>query len=495
MQQFDVIVVGKGNAALCAALAAREKTGVNVAMLEAAPVDESGGNSRFAGGMMRFAYDSVDDLKLLMDLSDEEVKNTDWDTNTTEQFYDDLYQVTAFRTDPQLSEIMITKSLEAMIWLRQQGVRFVPNYRAASAVVEGRRVFFGRMPVEVAGGGPGLVQYLDDAAIKKGVEIFYETRAVSLIYDGERVRGVNAKRGGKPVEFRAPAVILASGGFEANPEWRARYLGPGWELAKVRGTRFNMGEGLKMALDIGACPYGNWSGRHATSWERYAPEFGDLTLDHACHRHSYPLSLMINAQGKRFVDEGADFYGYTYAKYGEEVFKQPGIFAWQVFDAKVAHLLRPEYHHKTSTRVVANTLEDLAAKLEGVNREGFLKTVREFNAAVRSDVPFSPGIKDGKCTIGIEPPKSNWANPLDTPPFEAYHTTCGITYTFGGLRINSETAQVLDLNMQPIPGLYAAGEIVGGLFYFNYPLGSGLVAGTVFGRIAGVAAGNAARAI
>ena len=136
----------------------------------------------FAGGMMRFAYDSVDDLKLLMDLSDEEVKNTDWDTNTTEQFYDDLYQVTAFRTDPQLSEIMITKSLEAMIWLRQQGVRFVPNYRAASAVVEGRRVFFGRMPVEVAGGGPGLVQYLDDAAIKKGVEIFYETRAVSLIY-------------------------------------------------------------------------------------------------------------------------------------------------------------------------------------------------------------------------------------------------------------------------------------------------------------------------
>jgi tricarballylate dehydrogenase len=400
--------------------------------------------------------------------------------------------VTGFRTDPQLSEILITKSLDAMVWLRRQGVRFIPNYRAASAVVDGRRRFFGRMPIEVVGGGPGLVQYLDHAAVRKGIEIFYETRAASLIYDGERVSGVAGKSRGKPVEFRAPAIVLACGGFEANPEWRARYLGPGWELAKVRGTRFNMGEGLRMALDIGACPYGNWSGRHATSWERYAPEFGDLALDHACHRHSYPLSLMINAHGKRFVDEGADFYGYTYARYGEEVFKQPELFAWQVFDAKVTHLLRPEYHGKTATRVTATTLEELATKLEGVNPEGFLKTVREFNAAVRRDVPFNPAIKDGKCTAGIEPPKSNWANPLDTPPFEAYHITCGITFTFGGLRIDPGTAQVLDVNMHPIPGLYTAGEMVGGLFYFNYPLGSGLVAGTVFGRIAGAAAAHAA---
>jgi tricarballylate dehydrogenase len=494
VQPFDVIVVGKGNAALCAALAARDDTGARVAMLEAAPVDESGGNSRFAGGMMRFVYNSVDDLRLLADIPDEEAKNTDWDTNTQDQYYDDLYRVTGFRSDPQLSEIMITKSLEAMVWLRSLGVRFVPNYRAASAVVGGRRRFFGGMAIEVTGGGPGLVQYLDNAAVKKGIEIIYETRVVSLLYDGERVSGVRAKRGGKVVEYRAPAVILACGGFEANPEWRTRYLGAGWELAKVRGTRFNMGEGLKMALDIGACPYGNWSGRHATSWERHAPEFGDLAMDHACHRHNYPLSLMINAHGKRFVDEGAEFYGYTYAKYGEEVFRQPEQFAWQVFDAKVIHLLRPEYHGKVVTRVTAHTLEELAGKMEGVNPEGFLRTVREFNAAVRKDVPFNPGIKDGLCTVGIEPPKSNWAQPLDTPPFEAYHTTCGITFTFGGLRIVPETGQVLDVNMHPIPGLYTAGEMVGGLFYFNYPLGSGLVSGTVFGRIAGAAAGAAARA-
>jgi len=494
MQQFDVIVVGKGNAALCAALSAYDESGARVAMLEAAPVDESGGNSRFAGGMMRFAYDTVEDLKKLIDISDEEEKNTDWDSNTVNEFYDDMYLTTAFRTDPQLCEIMITRSLDSMVWLREQGVRFVPNYRAASAVVDGRRIFFGRMPVEVAGGGPGLVQDLDKAAVKKGIEVFYDTPVVSLIYDGERVLGVNAKQDGKPVEFRAPAVVLACGGFEANPEWRTRYLGPGWELAKVRGTRFNMGDGLQMAIDIGACPYGNWSGRHVTSWERHAPEFGDLALDHDCHRHSFPLSLMINAHGQRFVDEGADFYGYTYARYGEEVFKQPEIFAWQVFDAKVAHLLRQEYHAKITTRVTADSLEELATKLEGVNPEGFLKTVHEFNAAVRSDVPFNPAIKDGKCTTGIELPKSNWANPLDTPPFEAYHTTCGVTFTFGGLRIIPETGQVLDRSMNLIPGLYTAGEMVGGLFYFNYPLGSGLVAGTVFGRIAGAAAGIAARA-
>jgi tricarballylate dehydrogenase len=348
------------------------------------------------------------------------------------------------------------------------------------------------MPMWITGGGPGLVQDLTDTAARKGIEIFYETRAVSLIYDGERVLGLQAKRQGKPVDFQARAVVLACGGFEANPEWRTRYLGPGWELAKVRGTRFNMGDGLKMALDIGACPYGNWSGRHAVSWERYAPEFGDLSLPESSYRHSYPMSIMVNAEGRRFVDEGVEFYNYTYAKYGAEVLKQPAQFAYQVFDARVKHLLRPEYGDKRVTRIVANTLEELAAKLEGVDPKGFLDTVRAFNGAVRTDVPFNHSIKDGRCTVGIEPPKSNWANPLDTPPFEAYAVTCGITFTFGGLRVEPQSGRVLDLNLHPIPGLYTAGEMLGGLFYFNYPAGTGLVSGAVFGRIAGTAAAKAA---
>ena len=387
MKAFDVVVVGKGNAANCAALAARD-TGVSVPMLEAAAPDESGGNSRFAGGVMRFAYDNVHDLRKLIDITDEEARTTDWESNTRDQFYDGLYRVTNFRTDPDLSEALITQSLDAMVWLRSQGVRFVPNYRAQSAVVNGQRRFFGRMPLEISGGGPGLVQSATDTAVKKGVEIFYATRAVSLIYDGLRVTGVRAQHNDQLIDFKAKSVVLASGGFEANPEWRTRYLGPGWELAKVRGSRFNMGDGLKMALDIGAHPYGNWSGRHAVSWERHAPDVGNLNLPHSSYRHSYPLSIMINADGKRFVDEGIEFYNYTYAKYGAEVLRQPQQFAYQVFDAKVRPLLRPEYGDKAVTRVVANSLEELAAKLEGVNANGFLRTVKEYNAAIRKDVPF-----------------------------------------------------------------------------------------------------------
>jgi tricarballylate dehydrogenase len=485
-------VVGKGNAALCAALAAHEN-GARVRMLEAASDEESGGNSRFAGGVMRFAYESVEDLQRVTELTDEEIANSDFGTNTKEEFFDDLYRLTSYRTDADLSEILITQSLDTMAWLRSQGARFVPNYGRQSGMVGGKRKFFGRMPIEVSGGGAGLVQYLDAAAKKAGIEVRYDTRVASLIYDGERVSGVRAQEKGKPVELRAKAVVLACGGFEANPEWRTRYLGPGWELAKVRGTRFNVGDGLRMALDIGAAPYGNWSGCHATGWDRYAPEFGDINVGDQFQKHSYIFGLLINSEGKRFVDEGWDFHSFTYAKYGGEVLKQPGQFAWQVFDSKVSKLLRSEYRIKFMTKVSANTLEDLAPKLEGVNADNFLKTVREYNAAVRKDVPFDHTVKDGKSTVGIEPPKSNWAQPLDTPPFDAYATTCGITFTFGGLRIDRETGQVLNVHFHKIPGLYCAGEMVGGLFYFNYPSGTGLVSGAVFGRIAGRGAALAAR--
>ncbi|MBM3356673.1 MAG: FAD-binding dehydrogenase [Betaproteobacteria bacterium] len=490
--EYDVIVIGKGNAALCAALAAHEQ-GARVAMLEAAPEEESGGNSRFAGGVMRFVYNSVEDLRRLTDLTDEEARNADWGSNTAQEFFDDLFRLTSYRTDPNLSEALVTRSFETMVWLRSKGARFVPNYGRQSGIVGGRRKFFGRMPIEVSGGGPGLVQYLTQNAARSNIDIHYETRAVSLLYDGERVRGVRAKQRGKPVEFHGRSVVLACGGFEANPEWRTRYLGPGWELAKVRGTRFNMGDGLRMALEIGACPHGNWSGCHAVGWDRNAPEFGDLSVGDQFEKHSYIFGILVNAAGRRFVDEGLDFHSFTYAKYGGEVLKQAGQFAWQVFDAKVKDILRPEYRIKLVTKATANSLEELAGKLEGVDPQGFLETVREFNTAVRTDVPFNHTVKDGRCTVGIEPPKSNWAQALDTPPFDAYATTCGITFTFGGLRIDHESGEVLDLNFDPIPGLYCAGEMVGGLFYFNYPSGTGLVSGAVFGRIAGTAAGKAAK--
>ena len=172
--------------------------------------------------------------------------------------------------------------------------------------------------------------------------------------------------------------------------------------------------------------------------------------------------------------------------------KQTAQFAWQVFDSKVVNLLRNEYRIKFVTKVTANTIEELSQKLEGVNAARFVQTVKEYNAAVQSDIPFDHTVKDGRNTVGIEPPKSNWANALDTPPYEAYQTTCGITFTYGGLRTVPDQGQVVDVNLKPIPGLYCAGEMVGGIFYFAYPSGTGLVSGAVFGQIAGTHAGQAA---
>jgi tricarballylate dehydrogenase len=371
------------------------------------------------------------------------------------------------------------------------GHRFAPIWGRQAFKVDGKFKFWGGLTVEAVGGGPGLVEAWTRIAAREGIEVLYGARALSLIADDTGVRGVRVKQDGVTRDIPATAVVLAAGGFQANAEWRARYLGPGWDLAKVRGTRFNTGDGLRMALDIGAMPTGQWSGCHAVGWERNAPEFGDLAVGDGFQKHSYPFGVMLNARGERFVDEGADFRNYTYARYGREILKQPRQFAWQVFDAKVRHLLRDEYRIRQATKVTADSLEELVAKLEDVDPVRALETLRAYNAAVRADIAFDPNVKDGRRTEGLAVPKSNWANLLDTPPFEAYAVTCGITFTFGGVRIDRE-ARVLDVDLVPIPGLHAAGEMVGGLFYENYPGGTGLTAGAVFGRIAGASAARAA---
>jgi tricarballylate dehydrogenase len=268
---------------------------------------------------------------------------------------------------------------------------------------------------------------------------------------------------------------------------RARYLGPNWDLAKVRGTRYNTGWGHKMAMEIGAAVTGHWSGAHAVQWDMNAPEYGDLTIGDRFQKHNYPFGILVNAKGERFLDEGLDFHSFTYAKYGHEVLRQPGLFAWQIFDQKVVKLLRDEYRIARITKETANTLEELAPKLTGVDPEGFLRTVRAYNEAPRPDVSFNPNIHDGLRTRGLAIDKTNWANRLDTPPFEAYGVTTGVTFTFGGLKVSTE-AEVLDTSGTPIRGLFAAGEIVGGLYYHNYGSGTGLVAGVVFGRRAGAGA-------
>jgi len=489
----DVIVVGAGNAAACAALAAREQ-GVNVIMLEAAPIDDCGGNSRYTGGLMRVVYNGVDDLaQIIPELTEEEKKTHDYGSYTADAYFDDMARITQEMTDPDLCEILIRRSFDTTVWLRKKGVKFQASYGRQSYKIDNntRYKFWGGLAAETWGGGEGLVANEHKACEREGIKIFYETPAISLLTDSDNnVLGVRARHKGQNVEIKAKAVILACGGFESSAEMRARYLGPGWDLAKVRGSRFNTGDGIRMALDASAMPYGNWSGCHILPTDINTPNYGDITLGDAFQKNSYLFGIMVNSGGQRFFDEGADFRMYTYVKCGLAVMKQPQQLAWQVFDSKTLHLLRDEYRMKQATRLRADTLEALADKMEGIDRGQFLETVREYNAAVQTGVPFDPNSKDGRSTRGLAINKSNWATTLDQAPFEAFAITAGITFTFGGIKVNTD-AQVKDIDDRPIPGLYAAGELVGGLFYTNYPGGSGLMSGSVFGKIAGAAAARA----
>jgi tricarballylate dehydrogenase len=491
---YDVIVVGGGNAALCAAISAAEQ-GARVVVFERSPEAERGGNSTYTDGKYRAVYNGVDDVRALVpDLTDEEVASSDFGSYSESDFFDDMGRITQNRTDPDLCEILVRNSRDILFWLKSVGVRFMPNYGRQAYKVDGRFKFWGGTTLTVAAGGPGLVDSLYRAAEKRGVEIHYDAWVRDLVYSEDAgVTGITVRINGRLQTVRAGAVVLACGSFEANAEWRAKYLGPGWDLAKVRGSKYNTGDGLAMAMKVGALPYGHWSGCHATAWERYASDFGDMVNTPQYQRHSYTFGIVVNAQGERFIDEGADFRNYTYAKYGREVLEQPGQVAWQIYDGKVLHLLTSEYRTRTVTKVRADTLDGLIAQLDEVDSEGLRRTISEFNAAVTKDVPFDPNSRDGRGAPGLTVPRSNWANPIDTPPFEAYAVTCGITFAFGGIRVTTE-GQVVDTDLRPIPGLFAAGEMVGGIFYHNYPGASGLTSGSVFGRLAGGSAARAAAA-
>jgi tricarballylate dehydrogenase len=488
----DVLVIGGGIAGLTAALAARD-AGASVQLLERAPRAERGGNTRFSNGALRAAYRDIDDVRRLVpDLSDEQIARTDFGTYTRERYLTDLLRVTEGRSDPMLGRILAGESFDVLCWMMGRGVRYDPLWSAQAPPVNGHVSFYGGSAFEARGLGAGLVDALYAALEQRGGSVAYGARALTLLRERTGVRGASARfADGTLHDFAARCVVVASGGFESDVEWRTRYLGPGWDLAKVRGTRFNTGDGLRMALEAGAQPYGQWSGCHAASWAAHAPAAGDVTIEEKFKRDDFMHGIFINANGKRFVDEGADLRALTYAKYGRAVMEQPGSVAWQIFDAKTVPLLSEDYRDPSVAPIRANTLEELAAALTGVNGRAFLDTVTEYNRAVRDDVPHDPSRKDGRGTSGLTIPKSNWATTIDAAPFEAHPVSFGITFTFGGVRID-ERCRVLDAEGEAIPGLYAAGEMVGGLFYFNYPGGSGLVSAAVFGRVAGRAAATSA---
>ena len=478
--RYDVIVAGAGNAALTAAISARQ-AGARVLVLEKAPEAERGGNSRFSGGIFRFAYEGVEDLKpLRQDLPSDEWERVDVGSYGPDRYMADLMRVTQGQANQDLVQTLIHQSYPTMMWMTDLGVIWDWSI-VWSTKSEGIQRFNPGTVVQAKNKGVGLVENLFAAAERAGVDIAYQAKMAGILQDGAgRVTGVKVKTPSGTEEAPAGTVVLGSGGFQANAEMRARYLGPGWDQVKVRGTRFNTGETLRMALDIGAKPVGHWQGCHATPIDANAAPVGYLPLTDRTNRLSYPYSILVNSLGKRFIDEGEDTGAYTYVKTGRAILGQPRGVAYEIFDQKTVHLLEERY--STGTPVVGDTIQDIAQKLS-IPAEALLETVEEFNAAVQPG-EFAPAVKDGKGTLGLEPPKSNWALTIDSPPYTVYPVACGITFTFGGIAIDTQ-ARVMDTEDNLIPGLYATGEITGDFFYHNYPGGTGLVRGAVFGRIGG----------
>lgn len=484
----DVVVVGAGNAALVAALAAAE-LGARVVVLEAAPEAERGGNSRFSGGIFRCAHDGVESLlPLLTERSARAAGAVRLEPYPAERYLSDIGTTTAGRADASLVGQLVGRSLDTVRWMADRGVRWE---LAIGKLIDPARIPAGETYVLPPGGalraeheGVGLVEDLFRAVEAAGIEVRYEWPVIDLLMAGSACRGVLVRRSEGDVAVEG-AVVLAAGGFEANPELRERYLGRGWDLVKVRGSRFNMGTVLTAALRAGAQPYGHWGGCHASPLDAGAPDVGDLRLTDKMSRYSYPYALLVNSAGERFVDEGEDEVWLTYAKTGSAIRAQQGARAYQVFDQRTLHLLEPRY--STGTPVQADTVEDLA-RLLAVDPVGLRRTVDDFNAACPDSGAFDPFRLDGRAARPAgQPPKSNWAQPIDEGPFVAYPVTCGITFTYGGLRIDDQ-GQVLDVTGLAMPGLWATGELTGGFFFHNYPAGSGLMRGAVFGRLAGAAA-------
>jgi tricarballylate dehydrogenase len=485
-ESADVVVIGGGNAGYCAAHAAAER-GRTVMLIERAPATEPGGNSFFTAGAIRMTHDGVDDLLDLIE-PDERLARTQVPPYSAAQFRGDMERTTSGRCDPQLTDVLVTESGAAVRWLQALGMPFRLMYeRQAYQRPDDSYLFWGGLAVGTVGGGKGLIRGHEQIAARLGVQVRYDRCAVALRRDGTAVSGVHwTAPDGASGLVEADAVVLAAGGFEADPGLRRAYLGEGWQHAKVRGTPLNDGRVLTAAIDAGAARAGDWSSAHSVAWDADAPPTGDRELTNQLTRQSYPLGIVVNRDGRRFVDEGADFRNYTYARYGADILRQPGSVAYQIFDAATRPLLRPEeYDSPGVSERVAGTIGALAAAC-GVDVAGLTQTVAEFNAAVRRDIAFDPTVKDGR-SAAVSPPKSNWANPIETPPFYAYPVTCGITFTFGGLRADRH-ARVLDESGTAIPRLYVCGEMLGGLFSGNYPGGSGLTSGLVFGRRAGAEA-------
>ncbi|WP_111720212.1 FAD-dependent tricarballylate dehydrogenase TcuA [Homoserinimonas sp. OAct 916] len=485
-----VVIVGAGNAALSAALSAHEN-GAEVLILEAAPIELRGGNSRFSNGSFRFAHgglypDAPDDVgRLLTPESLVDSERVAISPYSADEFEHDVLSTSQYRSNREELGSLVDHSYDAMEWLKGYGVEWELNLgfsNFSSATVTDPLVMEPGACVASKGSGEGLMAAEFAAVERLGIEVWYNAVFQDFLIDEGAVRGVTVLLDGILTEVSG-VVILACGGFESNPEMRRKYLGEGWDLVAVRGTPFNTGAGLVKALDAGALAGGHWGGSHAVPTDADIPLIGDLEKSRSSERYAYHNGILVNSAGHRFIDEGEDSFLMTYTKVGAAICGQPGSFAYQIFDAEQRRNL---HHHYDShgTPIEADDIGSLARKL-GIPEAALEKTVSEFNAACANGTDRLNGA--GQATTGLYPAKSNWAWPLQAGPFVAYKVTGGITFTYGGL-VTDTRMNVLQLGGRPMPNLFAVGEIVGGLFYHDYPAAAGLTRGTVCGRIAGKAA-------
>lgn len=509
LTDFDCVVVGGGHAGASAALAAVESGCANVLIVEKAPHNWVGGNGYFTAGAFRTVHGGLPDLlSIVRNVTPEQAQKIDIEPYSFDNFFGDIMHLGDNKPDTVLVEAVVRNSRDAVEWLaRAVDVPFILSFHRQAYEVGGRQKFWGGVALSVEDGGKGLIRADMEALKKAGVNIWFETPAVRLLDECGEVTGVVVHKDGREVSLKAPSIILACGGYEASVELRMKHLGAGWERARVRGTPFNTGDGIGMAQAVGAKLVGDWLGCHSTCWDaNVCADAGDRKLSNQYTKSGYPLGIMVNIDGERFVDEGEDFRNYTYAKCGRAILSQPEGFAFQVWDANMTPFLRKEeYGDGVVEKIIASSIEELADKLaeHGLrDRAKFLRTVSEYNSAVsrrRLENPslrWDPAVKDGlstqSSTKSLTVPKSNWAVPIDTALFLAVKVACGITFTFGGLAIDPDTAGVLSEVGQPIPGLFCTGELVGDLYYSNYPGACGLTAGTVFGRKAGLGAAKRA---
>ncbi len=464
---FDVVVVGGGIAGLCAALTAAEQ-GASVMLAEKSPRAERGGNTRFADAQMRFPH-AADEYGAR--------------TYTEEEMIGDLMRISRGRANRALIETLVCNAAATVEWLTAFSIEWEAGYPHTAG--------YRRSP---KAGGQGLVDTLFRRLEGRETTISYDTGAIELLTDAKRaVIGVRCASPDGLVDLMAcGGVVLACGGFQANVQMRVAHLGRYADSLILRGSRHDTGEGIRMALDIGAQAAGQWGDYHSAVIDARssAVECGVTAL------YNFQMGIIVNAQGERFLDEGEDFRDHTYVKFGKAIIEQADGAAFCIFDQQMVQ--REEFARAwrpVGAPVEAPAIPALAEALS-IPPENLERTVEAYNSAVQPG-DFDLDRLDGKATVGLEPPKSNWAMKLQEPPFVAVPVTGGITFTFGGLKVDT-SARVLDVGGQVIDGLYTAGEPMGEIFYYNYPGASSVIRGAVYGRIAGahaaVRAGRASRA-